>query len=77
MLMDALWYVDPQTGEWINALAAEEPEYNEDFTKMTIKIRKAFTGAMAYHLLLMMLYLLLKIFRVIREWALNLSFKSM
>ncbi|HOA99846.1 MAG TPA: ABC transporter substrate-binding protein, partial [Candidatus Atribacteria bacterium] len=40
MLMDALWYVDPQTGEWINALAAEEPEYNEDFTKMTIKIRE-------------------------------------
>jgi peptide/nickel transport system substrate-binding protein len=40
VLMDALWYVDPQTGEWINALAAEEPVYNEDFTKITIKLRE-------------------------------------
>lgn len=40
VLMDALWYVDPQTGEWINALAAQEPIYNEDFTQITIKLRQ-------------------------------------
>lgn len=40
LLMDALWYVDPQTGEWINALAAQEPIYNDDFTQITIKLRQ-------------------------------------
>jgi peptide/nickel transport system substrate-binding protein len=40
LLLDALWYVDPQTGEWINALAAQEPIYNEDFTQMTVKLRE-------------------------------------
>ncbi|HBT50999.1 MAG TPA: peptide ABC transporter substrate-binding protein [Petrotoga sp.] len=40
LLTDALWYADTQTGEWINALAAQEPIYNEDFTQMTIKLRE-------------------------------------
>ncbi|MDY6895027.1 MAG: ABC transporter substrate-binding protein, partial [Thermotogota bacterium] len=40
LLLDALWYADPQTGEWINALAAQEPVYNEDFTQITIKLRE-------------------------------------
>ena len=39
-LMDTLWYVDPTSGEWINALAAEPPIYNEDATVMTVKLRK-------------------------------------
>ena len=40
MVLDGLWYVDPQTGEWINSLAAEPPIYNDDFTKMTVKLRQ-------------------------------------
>ncbi|MDN5346221.1 MAG: peptide/nickel transport system substrate-binding protein [Petrotoga sp.] len=40
LLRDGLWYIDPQTSEWINALAAQEPVYNEDFTQMTIKLRE-------------------------------------
>ncbi len=36
---DTLWYIDQQTGEWINAVAAERPIYNEDFTEMTVKMR--------------------------------------
>jgi len=39
-LMDTLWYVDPTSGEWINALAAEPPIYNEDATVMTVKLRQ-------------------------------------
>ena len=28
------------TGEWINSLAAEPPKYNDNFTEMTVKLRK-------------------------------------
>ena len=35
-----LWLVDYVTGEVINALAAEGPIYNEDFTQMTVKLRE-------------------------------------
>jgi peptide/nickel transport system substrate-binding protein len=40
--MDALWYINPEFGAaeiWENALAAEKPIYNEDFTEMTVKLR--------------------------------------
>lgn len=40
LVFDTLWYIDQQTGKWINALAEEPPIYNEDFTKMTVKLRK-------------------------------------
>lgn len=41
--LDALWYIDPDAGingVWDNALAAEKPIYNEDFTQMTVKLRE-------------------------------------
>jgi peptide/nickel transport system substrate-binding protein len=41
--LDALWYIDPDAGingVWENALAAERPAYNKDFTQMTVKLRK-------------------------------------
>jgi len=40
---DALWYIDPDAGVkgvWDNALAAEKPIYNADFTQMTVKLRQ-------------------------------------
>ncbi|PMQ01232.1 MAG: peptide ABC transporter substrate-binding protein [Dictyoglomus sp. NZ13-RE01] len=40
MLLDGLWYLDPQTGKTINALAQEAPIYDKDFKKMTVKLRK-------------------------------------
>ena len=43
LALDALWYIDPDAGidgVWDNALAAEKPIYNKDFTEMTVKLRK-------------------------------------
>jgi len=40
LMLEPLWIVEYVTGEVINALAAEPPIYNEDFTKMTVKLRK-------------------------------------
>jgi peptide/nickel transport system substrate-binding protein len=43
LALDALWYIDPDAGVdgvWDNALAAEKPIYNADFTQMTIKVRQ-------------------------------------
>ena len=43
LTLDALWYIDPDAGVdgvWDNALAAEKPIYNEDFTQMTVKLRE-------------------------------------
>ena len=37
---DTLWYIDQQTGEWINSLAEAEPVYNDGFTEMTVKLRQ-------------------------------------
>ncbi|MDR1445549.1 MAG: ABC transporter substrate-binding protein [Treponema sp.] len=40
--LDALWYIDPDAGVdgvWENALAAENPIYNSDFTQLTVKLR--------------------------------------
>ena len=39
LVFDTLWYVDQQTGKWINALAKEPPTYNKDYTEVTIKLR--------------------------------------
>jgi peptide/nickel transport system substrate-binding protein len=41
--LDALWYIDPDAGikgVWENAAAADRPQYNKDFTQMTVKLRK-------------------------------------
>ncbi len=41
--LDALWYIDPDAGidgVWDNSLAEEKPIYNQDFTQMTVKLRK-------------------------------------
>lgn len=43
LALDALWYIDPDAGVngvWDNALAAEKPIYNADFTQMTVKLRQ-------------------------------------
>ncbi|MDK2893503.1 MAG: peptide/nickel transport system substrate-binding protein [Thermotoga sp.] len=40
LLLEPLWCVEYATGEIINALAAEPPKYNSDFTELTIKLRK-------------------------------------
>src|SRR5258708_3113566 len=43
LAMDTLWYIDPERGidgVWENSLAAEKPQYNADFTEMTVKLRK-------------------------------------
>ena len=39
LLYDTLWYLDQQTGEWINSLATDKPQYNADATQMTVKLR--------------------------------------
>jgi peptide/nickel transport system substrate-binding protein len=43
LALDALWYIDPDAGVdgvWDNALAAEPPIYNDDFTQMTVNLRE-------------------------------------
>ena len=43
LALDALWYIDPDAGVdgvWDNALAAEMPIYNDDFTQMTVRLRE-------------------------------------
>ena len=44
LTMDTLWYIDPEQGlggsTWDNSLAADKPQYNADFTEMTVKLRK-------------------------------------
>jgi peptide/nickel transport system substrate-binding protein len=40
--MDTLWYIDADAGidgVWDNSLAAGKPQYNADFTEMTVKLR--------------------------------------
>jgi peptide/nickel transport system substrate-binding protein len=39
LLYDTLWYLDQETGEWINSLAVDKPQYNADATQMTVKLR--------------------------------------
>ncbi|MGY4688008.1 ABC transporter substrate-binding protein [Petrotoga sp. DB-2] len=40
LMLEPLWTIEPARGEVINSLAAEGPIYNEDFTQMTVKLRK-------------------------------------
>ena len=40
LMNEALWTVDYTVGKVINGLAAGPPEYNEDFTQMTVKLRE-------------------------------------
>ena len=43
LALDTLWYIDPESGldgAWDNSLAAEKPQYNADFTEMTVKLRQ-------------------------------------
>ncbi|OEC95444.1 MULTISPECIES: ABC transporter substrate-binding protein [unclassified Rhizobium] len=44
LTMDTLWYIDPEKGlggsAWDNSLASDKPQYNDDFTQMTVKLRK-------------------------------------
>ncbi|MGG5819945.1 ABC transporter substrate-binding protein [Falsiroseomonas sp. HW251] len=43
LALDTLWYIDPERGidgqAWDNSLAAAPPEYNADFTRMTVRLR--------------------------------------
>src|SRR5262245_23229126 len=43
LCLDTLWYIDPDHGlngqVWDNSLAADKPQYNKDFTEMTVKLR--------------------------------------
>jgi peptide/nickel transport system substrate-binding protein len=42
LMMDTLWFIDPNAGidgVTHNSLAAGPPEYNEDFTEMTVNLR--------------------------------------
>ena len=45
--LDTFWYIDPDNGinnqVWDNSLASEPPIYNQDFTEMTVKLRKGLT----------------------------------
>jgi peptide/nickel transport system substrate-binding protein len=43
LALDTLWYIDPDAGVkgvWDNALAAEKPIYNADYSQMTVKLRQ-------------------------------------
>jgi len=39
LVMDTLWYIDQDSGEWINSLAADKPVYNADHTEMLVQLR--------------------------------------
>jgi peptide/nickel transport system substrate-binding protein len=39
LMMETLWYRDQETGERIYGAAISDPEYNDDFTQMTVKLR--------------------------------------
>lgn len=43
LALDTLWYIDPERGidgqAWDNSLASAPPEYNADFTRMTVRLR--------------------------------------
>ncbi len=40
LMNEALWTIDYTVGKVINGLAAASPEYNEDFTQLTIPLRE-------------------------------------
>ncbi len=39
LMMDTLWYSDAESGQRIDGAAASDPEYNADFTEMTVHLR--------------------------------------
>src|SRR5690348_16261706 len=39
LVMDMLWYIDQDSGEWINSLAADRPTYSADNLTMTLPLR--------------------------------------
>ena len=39
LLMDTLWYSDAETGQRVFGAAVSDPEYNADFTEMTVQLR--------------------------------------
>ena len=39
LMMETLWYRDQETGERLMGAAVADPEYNADFTQMTVKLR--------------------------------------
>ena len=39
LMMETLWYRDQETGERIDGVAASGPQYNDDFTEMTVALR--------------------------------------
>jgi peptide/nickel transport system substrate-binding protein len=40
LVMDSLWYIDQDSGEWINSLAADKPTYSADRMQMTVPLRQ-------------------------------------
>ncbi len=40
LVMDTLWYIDQDSGEWINSLAADRPVYNDDRTEMLVQLKR-------------------------------------
>lgn len=43
LAMDTFWYIDPDygiDGAWDNSLATAKPNYNDDFTQMTVNLRE-------------------------------------
>ncbi|MBC7811485.1 MAG: ABC transporter substrate-binding protein, partial [Burkholderiales bacterium] len=39
LMMETLWYADQETGERLYGAAVSDPEYNDDFTEMTVQLR--------------------------------------
>jgi peptide/nickel transport system substrate-binding protein len=39
LMMETLWYADQETGERLYGAAVSDPEYNDDFTEMTVHLR--------------------------------------
>ena len=40
LVMDNLWYIDQDSGEWINSLASDRPSYSADNLTMTVPLRR-------------------------------------
>lgn len=40
LVFDTLWYLDQNSGDWINSLASDKPTYNADWTQMTVPLRQ-------------------------------------
>jgi len=40
LMHETLWYRDQETGERVYGLAVSDPQYNEDFTQMTVELRE-------------------------------------